>query len=341
MPFSQNFYGAIDGRKITADFSQLTWYAQKTEPVKRIMNKVWDKTKFNPWYNARLLIRSIADMHELPPEAFILTNSSAEAIYLIAQAFRNAEASIFIPTRNEYEAACKANKHHLNFILKNKLVHSPPLPGGLTFISHPNNLDGSTVDIENMKKLLQLNTNTLLVADQTYIDYIPEDKRLNTLLKAYSNLLIVESISQSFGFPGLPIGYIAGPPKIIEKLWMLKPPHTYNAIAIETARYVLMHSDEFKIPIETFLKEKQSFQERLKAIPHLKILESNAPFFTVQLLKGTAKALTRYLWQNYSVIVKDVTTHRGIDTENIRLIVRDNKETFLLLKGLKAYLAEQ
>jgi len=341
MPLSHNFYGTIEGRSISADFSQLNWHAQKTDSVKRIMNKIWDKTKFNPWYNARRLIKLIADTQELSQEQYILTNSSAEAIYLIAQAYRNAQSTIVIPTRNEYEAACKANKHHLNFILKNKLTENVSLPGGLAFISHPNNLDGSTLEEEVLRKILAANTNTIFVIDQTYIKYVPGGNPLNGLLKEYDNLLIVESISQSYGFSGLPVGYIAGNAEFIERIWEFKPPHSYNAIAIETARYVLTHRQDFEIPIQSFLEEKRVLQEKLAEIPHLEILESKAAFFMIRLLKGKARELTKFLWQNYSVIVREVSSHRGIDTENIRLIAKGSNENFLLLKALKDFLSRQ
>lgn len=341
MPLSNNFYGTIEGRNIAADFSQLNWYAQKTEPVKRIMNKIWEKAKFNPWYNALQLIQVLAEEHDLSPENFVLTNSSAEAVYLIAQAYRTAQTTIFIPTRNEYEAACKANKHYLNFALKDKLSQPQSLPGGLAFISHPNNLDGSLLESDILEKLLTHNANTFIVIDQTYVNYVPAAPRLNYLLKTYNNLIILESISQNYGFPGLPLGYVAGDKEIIEHLWSFKPPHSYNAISIETAKYVLSHKTEFEIPAEKFIQEKYALQEKLKEIPNLEILESKAPFFMVKLLKGTADELCRFLWKNYSVIVRNITKHRGISDETIRLIARENKENFLLLKGLRDYLTNQ
>ena len=335
MPLANHLYGTLGGKKISADFSQLVWYGQKTEELRKILSKVWDRTKVHPFYNANNLKKLIARHHELPPENFLLTNGSAEAIYLIAYAYKSPQTTIAIPTRKEYEVACKNNRHYLNFVLTSQLARHKNLPGGLAFICNPDNFTGETLDKTLIRDLLHTNPNTIIVVDQSYMNYVPEAQRLNNLLHEYSNLIILESISQSFSLPGLPLGYIAGNEKILQKISLQKAPHSLNSLTIEAARYILTHKSQFQIPLKKFLHERDIFINKLNEIPSVEAHQSNAPYFLLEILHGSPDELVTYLWNYYTVIVRDVSNYRGINKNFFRLIPRENQENFLLLRALK------
>jgi threonine-phosphate decarboxylase len=52
-----------------------------------------------------------------------VTSGATEAIYLIAQAYRESHSAVLIPTFSEYEDACRINGHRISYIHSLDEIH--------------------------------------------------------------------------------------------------------------------------------------------------------------------------------------------------------------------------
>ena len=59
------------------------------------------------------LEKELADRNRLLPDEVCVTNGATEAIYLIAQAFRQSVSAVLQPTFSEYADACRMHGHRL------------------------------------------------------------------------------------------------------------------------------------------------------------------------------------------------------------------------------------
>ena len=66
-----------------------------------------------------------------------VTNGATEAIYLIAQVYRESNSQIPVPTFSEYADACRLNRHKITEIYS--VAGLKPTPGGLIWLCNPNN----------------------------------------------------------------------------------------------------------------------------------------------------------------------------------------------------------
>ena len=85
------------------------------------------------------LEKVLAGQLRLSAKEVCVTNGATEAIYLIAQTFRNHTSAIFMPTFSEYADACRLHGHKVVSIYNLK-----DLPAGvrLVWLCNPNNPTG-------------------------------------------------------------------------------------------------------------------------------------------------------------------------------------------------------
>jgi len=144
----------------------------------------------------------------------------------------------------------------------------------LLFICSPNNPDGSHVDDESLRQLLQLPL--LVVLDEAYIDFATAtDSALVSRLRwsmAHENLVVLRTFSKIAGLAGLRVGYGAYPGWLAEQLWKIKQPYNVNAVASAAALAA--------IEDDVWLREKAALiaQERDRMSAQLAQFEFLHPF---------------------------------------------------------------
>ena len=106
------------------------------------------------------------------------------------------------------------------------------------FLCNPNNPTGSLVKRKNMLKILETaySKSALVFLDECFIELVPEsDESLISNLKEFDNLVILRSLTKSFGLAGLRIGYGLGNKNMIDVLTRINIPWNVNAFAQKAA----------------------------------------------------------------------------------------------------------
>ncbi|TIA89422.1 hypothetical protein E3P81_03086 [Wallemia ichthyophaga] len=110
----------------------------------------------------------------------------------------------------------------------------------LTFICSPGNPTGSLINLKDIITLLEdENNNGLIVVDEAYIDFSDNDVSAVQLVEKYSNLIVMQTLSKSFGLAGIRLGIAIAQPPLIQVLSNTKAPYNISTPTAKLAEEAL------------------------------------------------------------------------------------------------------
>ncbi|MGM0586955.1 MAG: histidinol-phosphate transaminase [Bacteroidota bacterium] len=147
----------------------------------------------------------------------------------------------------------------------------------LIFLCSPNNPTGNLLDPVEIEKILHAAPG-LVVIDEAYIDFADQPSWASRL-KEYDNLVVLQTMSKSFGLAGIRLGWALAQPQVIEYMMRVKAPYNVNKLTSATAISALQD----RIPSEERLKsvrhERERLSKALQKIPAVKkVYSSHANF---------------------------------------------------------------
>lgn len=114
------------------------------------------------------------------------------------------------------------------------------------WIANPNNPTGTFLPwVEIEAFLATVPRRVLVVLDEAYGEYLPQDERCDTTawLARFPNLVITRTFSKAYGLAGLRVGYGLGHPDVIDLMNRVRQPFNVNAPALAAAEAALDDSD--------------------------------------------------------------------------------------------------
>ena len=116
----------------------------------------------------------------------------------------------------------------------------------LVFIANPNNPTGTFLSAAALLDFLRaLPPNILVVLDEAYNEYLPEECRYDSVswLKEFPNLIISRTFSKAYGLASLRVGYALGDAQVIDMLNRVRQPFNVNSVAQAAALAALQDAD--------------------------------------------------------------------------------------------------
>ena len=179
------------------------------------------------------------------------------------------------------------------------------------------------------------------IVDESFVDFAKVDGPYslldNALLAANPHLVVVRSISKSYGIPGFRLGVLAsGDTETIA--WLKKDVAIWNINSFGEFYmqiYEKYHKD-FNRACELFREEREWFFKELSTIPYLRVYPSQANYFLCEVVeKYSAHELAiKLLRQN--ILIKDCSPDRAFGGRSfIRLAIRDRKDNQYFIDVLK------
>lgn len=211
-------------------------------------------------------------------------------------------------------------------------------------IINPDNPSGNYIPFKDLLRLADWASESgiRLVVDESFVDFADEFPG-NTLLsdailERYPQMIVVKSISKSFGVPGLRLGImasadrdlIAGIKKDVS-IWNL------NSFAEFFMQIYTKHEADYHKAARRFRAERKRFFDDLSNVPYLKIYHSEANFLLCEVLPPyDSHDLAVTLLEKHNILIKDCSTKKGFAGRNfIRLAVRNNTDNIRLVNALK------
>ena len=296
--------------------------------------------------NSRLATKNFG----VEQDYIVVGNGAAE---LIKEYIENwtGKLGIILPTFEEYQ----------NRLDEDKLVRFIPQKEGFRYDSedikaffegknidtllliNPDNPSGNYIPFYDLLSLVNWTKGLGIrfIVDESFVDFAdvegPFSLLNNIILKRNPHLIVVKSISKSYGVPGLRLGILAsGDTYIISRLKKQVSIWNINSFGEFYMQIFEKYKKEYFTACKKFIKERERFYSELKQIPYLHVFPSQANFFLCQLTdRFTSHELACKLI-NKNILIKDCSAKRALEGKKlIRISVRDEKDNCVLIKQLK------
>ena len=314
--FSSNVYNHVDHSGLHQHlFQQMESIRTYPEPEPYSLEKV------------------LAKRFHLSSEEVCVTNGATEAIYLIAQTFRNQISAILMPTFSEYADACRLHGHKVVPIYN---LNRLPDRGRLIWLCNPNNPTGEVREKEVLTACIKQNSQRIFVMDQSYEFFT--QKALLTAREAaeFPNVILLHSMTKRFAVPGLRLGYITACKELLHEIRTQRMPWSVNQLAIEAGHY-LLSSSQYDIDISLLLREKERLVQSLLSIGGMEIWPSDTHYMLVQLRMGKAAALKEYLATEQGILIRDASNFEGLNEHFFRIATQTPEENDKLVESIKKW----
>ncbi|HEU5356582.1 MAG TPA: Rv2231c family pyridoxal phosphate-dependent protein CobC [Actinocrinis sp.] len=182
---------------------------------------------------------AVAARHGRRPDNVLLTSGAAEAFVLIARAIAARRPVVVHPQFTEPEAALLAAGHRVErailpeatgFALDPSLV---PADADLVIVGNPTNPTGVLHPADGIAALAK--PGRLLVVDEAFIDAIPGEAESLAARDDVPGLVVIRSLTKTWGLAGLRIGYLLAAPEMVERLGAAQPLWSVSSPALAAA----------------------------------------------------------------------------------------------------------
>ncbi|KAI1064933.1 hypothetical protein LB507_001061 [Fusarium sp. FIESC RH6] len=110
----------------------------------------------------------------------------------------------------------------------------------LVYLCSPGNPTGSVLAKSDVQKILDHPTwNGVVVLDEAYIDFAPDDASLAEWVTEFPNLVVMQTLSKAFGMAGIRLGAAFTSPPIARLLNSLKAPYNISSPTSALASYAV------------------------------------------------------------------------------------------------------
>ncbi|MGH8596226.1 MAG: histidinol-phosphate transaminase [Gammaproteobacteria bacterium] len=291
--------------------------------------------------NSDRLRDAIADYHAASAEQVFVGNGSDEVLAHAFLALLAQDEPILFPdiTYSFYPVFCGLygidfEEIPLTEAFQIRIDDYRRLNGGIIF-PNPNAPTGCSVSVADIRRLLEHNTESVIVIDEAYVDFGAESAV--SLIKEFPNLLVVQTMSKARSLAGLRVGYALGDAELIEGLERVK--NSFNSYPLD--RLAIAGGIEA-------LADREYFQQTRKAVIATRadlvaglrrlgfdVLPSTANFVCVRHPTFDAEDLQAGLRARH-VIVRHFDTPR-ID-QFLRITVGTDEQCVRLLEALQQLL---
>ena len=154
----------------------------------------------------------------------------------------------------------------------------------------------------------------------------------------FPNLIILKSLSKTYGIPGLRLGYAAsGNRERIAELRSNLPIWGINSLAQFFLENIEDYRQEFADSCAKVRQASQFLSAGLKGVPYLHPYPSQGNFVLSRLIYGfTATELTSSLFEEFQVLINDCSRKKGLDGSFVRMASRTMEENAQLVQALQA-----
>lgn len=210
---------------------------------------------------------------------------------------------------------------------------------------NPDNPSGNFIPREDVLKLAEWceSEGIRLIVDESFVDF-SIGWRENTLLhdsilETYPHMIVVKSISKSYGVPGIRLGILCSADvEVISRIKKMVSIWNLNSFCEFFMQIFTKYEKDYHVACDKFIVERDSFESELRKINFLRVIPSQANYFLVEVLPPfTAKELVLKMLKEHNILMRDCSGKGGFDgRQYMRIAVRNNQDNSRLIEALKS-----
>lgn len=291
-------------------------------------------------------------MFDVNKEYLTVGNGAAELINILGK-YIHGKMSLFIPSFNEYCRCftnCTINKIHADqydYRYNIDAILNVIDDTDVLVLINPDNPSGGFIEKEDMLRIIEKceNKSVRIIVDESFIDFAERERRYtlleNSILEKYKQLIVIKSISKSYGVPGLRLGVMASSDENVNDF-------VYRNMAIwninSFAEYFLqiqrLYKRSYNSACDQIVERRNELSNELAQIPFLTVYPSQANYIMCELDEScgyNSKQLAVELIKNYGLLVKNLSGKEGFNSKSfLRFAVKDEEDNKRLVDALKS-----
>tara|TARA_B100001250_G_scaffold412378_1_gene443428 strand:- start:10903 stop:12063 length:1161 start_codon:yes stop_codon:yes gene_type:complete len=321
-------------------------------------NKLRELLEFYPPQN-REIAKHISKSVNIPHKNIFVGNGAIEIIQAILHNFLENKICVISPTFSSYYEFVKNSKEIVYFKLKksedyqlypNKYIDfiKKEKPDTVVIIN-PNNPNGGYLNKKDFLYVIEnLSHVKNVIIDESFIHFAYENVNLfqitsEKLIKKFSNLIIIKSMSKDFGIAGIRAGYAV---MSIEKVnYLLENGYLWNVSGLSNYFFKTYSQktfiNKYEIIRKKYIMNTLMFLNELSNLDKIKVYPTKANFALVEIKNGMSSFdFSIKLLIEYGVYVRDCSDKIGLNGEFIRIASRSFEENLLIIDSMKKILNE-
>lgn len=211
---------------------------------------------------------------------------------------------------------------------------------------NPDNPSGNYISKTDVIKIAEWSKlkEIVFLYDESFIDFTEEDNSTmisEDIINKYPNMLVIKSISKSYGVAGLRLGVCVS--SNISKIASLKKYVSIwniNSIAEFYLQIAEKYKKDYKNALIMLKEARQVLFDNLKNINGLRVFHSEANYIMVELCDGIkAKTFCRQMLSEKNILIKDLSSKfKNTERQFVRIAVRTIEENNILIDAIKNYI---
>lgn len=287
---------------------------------------------------------------DIKPEYVVVGNGAAELIKSIMENMEG-KIGITLPTFEEYPnrrdkttvVTFIPSNPDFSYTAQDLKTHFADKDISALLLINPDNPSGNFIGFNGILDLCEWTQKKGIrfILDESFVDFTDESVHntllRNDILEKYNHLIILKSISKSYGVPGLRLGILAtSDPVVIGRTKQDIAIWNINSFAEFYMQIYGKYETDYQKACLRFIEERDYLKKQLEAIPWLRVIPSQANYFLCEITsKYTATELTQALLK-HNILIKDCSRKAAFKGRNyIRIAIRDTADNNQLVQTLK------
>lgn len=316
-------------------------YPPSPATLAALAGEATESLRLYPDPNCDELKRTIAEVFELEPEMVFVGNGSDEILAHTFQGLLQHETPLLMPdiSYSFYPVYCGLYQvqHKLIPLTEDFRIDVKEYCGenGGILLANPNAPTGRSLELEEIRYLLDQNMDSVVVVDEAYVDF--GGQTAASLIREYPNLLVIQTLSKSRSLAGLRVGFAMGSPPLIDGLERIK--NSFNSYPLDRfaqagAIAALRDLEYFETTRKRIITSRRMLTGGLKDLG-FEVLPSKANFIFASHPERDALELASEL-RKKKILVRHFKLPR-ID-QFLRITIGTDDECTLLLRALSEIL---
>ncbi|MDO5067909.1 MAG: cobyrinate a,c-diamide synthase [Propionibacteriaceae bacterium] len=236
--------------------------------------------------DARPARAALATWHGVEEGNVLPVAGVAEAFTLIARGLSHRHPVVVHPQFTEPEAALRAAGvvpgRVLTWPEDGFAFQAERVPGGadLVMIGNPTNPTGVLHPAEEIRRCCR--PGRVVVVDEAFMDAVPGESE-SMLVGGLTGLLVLRSLTKTWGLAGLRVGYVVGDAELIAQLEAVQTPWAVSTPALAAMTAVCSDRAHREVTLwqEQLQSDREALTEGLRGLG-LHVVASEAPFLLVR-----------------------------------------------------------
>jgi histidinol-phosphate aminotransferase len=268
---------------------------------------------------------AVAAAHGREPSEVLLTAGAAEAFTLLARALAARRAVVVHPSFTEPEAALRAAGHPVTRLLLRAAdgyrldPADVPEDADLVVLGNPTNPTSVLHPAAVLAELAR--PGRVLVVDEAFADTVPGEAESLAARRDLPGLLVVRSLTKTWGLAGLRVGYALGPAPLVAALAAQQPHWPVSTPAL--AALAACTGPSARAEADAAARQLEADRAALIAALPAGVEVAADPRSSFLLLRVPDGARVRRALRDQGWAVRRGDTFPGLGADHLRVAVRD------------------